>query len=232
MRIAALDFRHYVARMNLANLRRRSPRDPQRHRHRLKSAGIGHLQQLIDAVPQGCSQLFSCVFCHPSRQRQLLCARREFYLAVLAAPRRPHHFPSITRGRRRVNDDGGDRAAPGRFLIFIGPAAVVRQRPPGEELRIVRRRLIGEKDHHFPTHIDTGVIVPLIFRRHNAMTNEYRFRIERRIGLLLIRDTHKIVEPPERSVARSEGARRLRLDTHQCQILKISTRIARRLRAH
>ena len=51
------------------------------------------------------------------------------------------------------------------------------------------------KHDHFAAHVDALIIVPLVLGRDDAVPDEYRGRIELRIGALLIGDADELVEP-------------------------------------
>ena len=81
--------------------------------------------------------------------------------------------------------------------IFIGPAPVVGERLAVEKFGVVGGRLAGEQHHHFAAHVDALVVVPLVFRRDDAMAHEHGVGIEFDVGLLLEGDADEIVQPAE-----------------------------------
>ena len=72
-----------------------------------------------------------------------------------------------------MNDERGNGAAPGGFLKFIGPPAVVGERLALEKLRIVRDGLADEQQRDFTLQVVALVVVPLIFRRRNAKADKH-----------------------------------------------------------
>ena len=73
---------------------------------------------------------------------------------------------------------------PRGFFVLVGPAAVVGERAPAEEFRIVRGRLIGEQDQDLALHIDALKIVPMELGRDNAVADEDGFGVESDLWLL------------------------------------------------
>ena len=71
-----------------------------------------------------------------------------------------------------------------RFFVFVGPAPVVGEGFALEKFRIVRRRLVHQHEQHFAAHVDAFVVVPVIFRRFNAIADIDNVRID--IGLRLL----------------------------------------------
>jgi hypothetical protein len=86
---------------------------------------------------------------------------------------------------------------PRGFFVFIGPAAIVGKRLAKEELRILRRRLTGEENHHFAAHVGPLIVVPLVFRRNYAVAEEHGIGIELDVRLLFERNAYEIVQPLE-----------------------------------
>ena len=126
-------------------------------------------------------------------------------------------------------------AAPqaGRFFVFVGPAAVVGQGFAAEEGGIVGRRLVGEQDQNLALDVDTLEVVPLKFRRDDAVAHEDGLRVELHVGLLAFGDADVIVEPPEgdrfSAGLRGQGGGRLRLRADHGHSLKIGSVIAGRV---
>ena len=87
---------------------------------------------------------------------------------------------------------------PRGLLVLVGPAAVVGERAAAEEFRIVGRRLIGEQHQHFALHVDALEIVPVKFRRDDAVADEDGFGVELIVGLLQFADADIIVQPLKR----------------------------------
>ena len=75
-------------------------------------------------------------------------------------------------GRRRgVDDDAADRALLRRLQVLVIPAAVPEPRLAGEERRVARRVVVHDDDD-LPAHVDVLVIVPIEFRRDDAVADE------------------------------------------------------------
>ncbi len=60
------------------------------------------------------------------------------------------------------------------FLVFVGPATVVRHRAATEEARAgFKIRIVDEHDGDLAVHVDALVIVPLAFGRGDAVAEEH-----------------------------------------------------------
>ncbi len=82
-----------------------------------------------------------------------------------------------------MNDKHTDRSPARRLFIFVGPAAVVSERLAFEEIRIVRRRLVDDDESDLALQVDilairTGVVVPMVLRRVNAVADVDDGRVE------------------------------------------------------
>jgi hypothetical protein len=66
---------------------------------------------------------------------------------------------------------------PGRFLIFVRPSSIVGHSLPFENSGIgsSKTRIIYHDQYHFPFHIDSRIVVPVIFRCHDSISGEYKF---------------------------------------------------------
>src|SRR5579884_2542929 len=93
----------------------------------------------------------------------------ELHLRVLFTPGTADDVPAVTGCRRGVDDENRSRTAPRRFLVFICPTSVIRERLASEKTRIVGRRLVREKNDDFPVHIHAFVVVPVKLGRDDAV---------------------------------------------------------------
>ena len=112
--------------------------------------------------------------------------RRAFQLqcGLLSRIRIPHHFPRITRHLCLVDQDHSHRALARGLFILVSPAAVVGEGLALEEFRIVRRRFIHQHQQNFAVHVQAFVVVPVVFRRFDAVADEDDVGVHIRLGLL------------------------------------------------
>src|SRR5437870_5590940 len=96
-----------------------------------------------------------------------------------------------------MQDQHGRGAGAIGLLIFVRPAAIVSERFSAKELWILRWWLVREKDEHLAFDIGSLEIVPIELRSNNAMSDEYRLRIELIGRLLHLTDTHEVLQPAE-----------------------------------
>ncbi len=96
-----------------------------------------------------------------------------------------------------MQDQDRLRAHARGFFVLIRPASVVSERASAEELGIVGGRLIGEQDQHLALDVHTLVIVPVKFRRDDAMPDEDRFGVELIGRFLQLAFADEIVQPFE-----------------------------------
>jgi hypothetical protein len=77
-------------------------------------------------------------------------------------------------------DDERTHSAHARGLLkLVRPAAVVGERPAGEELRIIRRRVADDAEDDLAFDVHTGVVIPAILWRGDAVADEDDRRIQR-----------------------------------------------------
>ena len=114
---------------------------------------------------------------------------------VGAAPAVAHHLPAIGGRLGLVHDDDGRSALAGGFLILVGPAAVIGHRLALEEFWIGRLVLVAgivdQHDHGLSLHVQAGIVVPAIFRRHHAIAHEHDLRAGD-VGLGLVEPRREI----------------------------------------
>ena len=89
-----------------------------------------------------------------------------------------------------MDDKRGGGALAGGFLELVGPAAVVGHGLAVKELRVVgdEAGVVHEHDDGFALHVETGVVVPVGFRRNDAIADEDEIRVsegDRGVGLVL-----------------------------------------------
>ena len=85
------------------------------------------------------------------------------HIVLGARPGGLDDVPAVGSRRGVVDDEGGGGALPRRFLIFVGPAAVIGHRPAVERPLQALGLPIGivdEDDHRLAAHVDTGIVVP------------------------------------------------------------------------
>ncbi len=103
-----------------------------------------------------------------------------------------------------MNDQHAHRAAPRGLLILVGPAAVVGQRLAFEKLLIVRRRLVHDDQRNLALQVHSGIVVPVVLGRVNAIAHEHNGRVDRGLGLarLILRDDLGAVSEIDRRALR------------------------------
>src|SRR5581483_6228231 len=136
-----------------------------------------------------------------------------------------------------MNKDRADRTFPGRFFVFVSPAAIVSQSRAVEELRIIGgRRLVDEHEQNLAFDIDALVVVPVVFGSVDSIAdkNNRRVHICLRLLLLVVRDV--IIERLEigaLAIGRDQRKRSRRQwsDTYHWHLLHVSAVIAGRLQS-
>ena len=155
------------------------------------------------------------------------------HIVLGARPGGLDDVPAVGSGRGVVDDEGGGGALPRRFLIFVGPAAVIGHRPAVERPLQALGLPIGivDEDDHLAAHVDTGIVVPVALGRVDAVADEDDVAIlegDARLHLVGVGDHVGAVVEGERAVAAGDAqrrGRRRRLD--QRHLLEPGTAIAR-----
>ena len=70
------------------------------------------------------------------------------------------------------------------FFVLIGPASVIGKCPAIEKLGVVGWRLIDEHEQDLAFDVRAFVVVPVVFRRLDAIADVHNFRVN--IGLWLL----------------------------------------------
>jgi hypothetical protein len=83
-------------------------------------------------------------------------------------------LPGIGGRLVRVNENGARSTLPRRLFEFVRPAAVIRERFAAEQVRFFwrRRRVVDHHQNPLALHVGAFVVVPLLFRCHDAVPNE------------------------------------------------------------
>jgi hypothetical protein len=81
-----------------------------------------------------------------------------------------------------VDDEARPHPAAGGLLELVGPPAVVSERPAAEELRVVRRRLVGEQDDDLVLDVDPRVVVPAELRGGDPVADEHGLGVEAHVA--------------------------------------------------
>ena len=79
-----------------------------------------------------------------------------------------------------MNDQRRDSSAPGRLLELVGPSAVIGQRLAFEELCVVGSRIIQKQKCDFSREVGIPVVIPVIFRGADPISNKHHGRIDER----------------------------------------------------
>jgi hypothetical protein len=79
-----------------------------------------------------------------------------------------------------VDDQDASRALTLGLLDLVGPAAVIREDFPLEERRIAQPGCIHQHDDDLPLYVEAIVVVPVVLRRHDAVSREYHVGIGHR----------------------------------------------------
>ena len=135
-----------------------------------------------------------------------------------------------------MDENHAGRALARRFLVLVGPAAVVGEGLALEEFRIVRIRLVHQHQQNLAANVNALVIVPAILRSFDAVTDVNDIGIHLRLGLLRPVVGHIFVERLEihgRALLRNQrkGGLRQGRDAHQRNLLHVSSAVARRFQA-
>src|SRR5439155_5836075 len=82
--------------------------------------------------------------------------------AVLGRIRIDYHVPRVAGWPGGVDNQHSSGAAPLRFLVLIGPAAVVRHRLPAKEIWLGRRgwRIVDENEKNLAANVGAFEVVP------------------------------------------------------------------------
>ena len=235
LRIAAGDQPHHVARVQLAQVGNHLAVDLYSQVDRPEAGLFGCGQQLVHRFARQAQQPFAGLARQPAGAGKRALAGGQLHVGKLARPGAAHHLPAVTGGRRGVDDEDGPRAAPQPFLVFVDPAAIVSERGAIEEFRIVGSGFVGEEHQHLAGHVHAFEIVPVPFRRRDAVADEDRVRVEGRAVALAHVDAHQVVEQLEIDLlaAGRRGDLRLGLrgDAHQRHLLEVGAILARRFGA-
>ena len=70
------------------------------------------------------------------------------------------------------------------FFVLIGPASVIGKCPAIEKLGVVGWRLIDEHEQDLAFDVRAFVVVPVVFRRLDAIANVNDSRVNIGLGLL------------------------------------------------
>ena len=95
------------------------------------------------------------------------------------------NLPGITCGSVGVNDDRARRPEPRGYLVLVGPAPVIQPALACEQVS-VPVRIAVQHDQHLAGHVLALVIVPVVFRRLDAIADEDQFRIGQRRTVTLV----------------------------------------------
>ena len=168
-------------------------------------------RELIEAETGGGKELPGGLVAQPAlSQRMVGITRRQLLpwsgIAVL------HHLPGITRGPSLMHDEHTGCAPARGLLVFISPAAVVGHGLAVKELRVTGgiTRIIHQYHHRLALRVETGVVVPLVFGRDDAVAGEHQGTPGERHGRLRARRTHDEVS------AEAESERRGAADRERC----------------
>ena len=204
LRIAARQHTRHVRGAHARDLVVELDRGAQVERHGLEVALLGRLDQLVEIGAARLHQAARGVFGGPALElnARLALGRQ---LELLAAPRRLHHLPRISRRRRGVHDDHARRAMTRGAFVLVGPAAVVQARLAREQLRIPVR-IVVEHHEHLAAHVDALEVVPLVLGRFDAVAHEHQARVlDLRARLLHAAARDVILGPLECDVAALAG---------------------------
>ena len=88
-------------------------------------------------------------------------------------------MPAVRSSISFVHNQRAGSALPGRFFKFVGPATVIGHRIAGEQFWILGRktRIVDKHHHGFAFDIQTFIVIPVVFRCDNAVTNKHQFRV-------------------------------------------------------
>nr|WP_246346788.1 hypothetical protein [Sphingomonas jinjuensis] len=148
----------------------------QPERHRPEPLGLGGRGKRGEVLAGAGEQLLGLGELHPADDLALAhMAVRLVELVLRAGPRRLDDRPGIGGRFGIVDDQRGGGAVLGGVLELVGPAAVPGHRAALERA-VARHRLpvgvVDEDDDGLPLHVDAGIIVPALFGRGDAVTDE------------------------------------------------------------
>ncbi len=133
-----------------------------------------------------------------------------------------------------MNDQRRHRAVARGFFELVDPPAVVRERAAGKKFGIVRGRLVDKQQSDLSLQVHALVVVPLIFRRGDSVTDENNGRVD--VGDLGLRfvmgdEVVKIFQRQRFAFGwrqRERGGRQRR-DGHHGHFLEVGAMVARGL---
>ena len=135
-----------------------------------------------------------------------------------------------------MNDDGAIGFLARGLFEFVSPAPVIGHGAAAEEIRIriVEARVVDQNERYLAVHIDTGIVIPVVLRRHDAMADEHQRRfLEANGGDNALRehdDIDTVLQIARPAVARFEthfrGGRRRRDFNHR-HLLQVGSVVSR-----
>ncbi len=171
--IRALDLRHDVLRLDgpqrIVNGHRR--RHAERHGRELARAG--RFLQRLEVLAGQLEQLLRLTERNPAfdgRAAHVFVRRHEIKLLFCLSL---DDAEWITGRTSLVDDQHACGALHRADLVLVRPASVVRHRAAAED--VVARRIVHEHDERLAFHVDALVVVPVVFRRDDAVADEDQF---------------------------------------------------------
>ena len=176
-RLAAGQHADHVARGLLERTAFQVKRCRRAQRYRLEAALAGGGAQLGQILSGGLEQCGCGIAADPALHRHarggVVLGRQ---VVLRAGPGVFHHVPAVG-GTLGVVDDqrrGGTLAR--GFLELVGPAAVPGHALAVEQLRVVRMEagIVDQHHHGLALDVESGVIVPLLFRCVDTVADEHQ----------------------------------------------------------
>lgn len=120
--------------------------------------------------------------------------------------------------------------APGSLLELEGPTPVVCERLAAEEVVVVGRRLVRKEHQQLAADIDSLEVVPLEFRRYDAVPDEDHVGVKHFPAGLTLVVAHVLGQGLELAPGQAHAGAALGLDLNQWHRLEVGAAFAGRFR--
>ncbi len=186
------------------------------------------------SIPAALNSARAASFCsQPSIAARPAFASAACQFELRAAPGGLNRIPAVAHCRRIVDQQHALRALPRGLLDLVGIAAVFGHGVAFEHRGIFRgiARIVRQHHHRLAVNIEIRVVIPRIFRRDDAVADEYHFAVRH------IDFRHRALGPNDHILAehqiaaaawRRDGQRRIGAggDLHQRHLLHVARAIA------
>ena len=145
-------------------------------RNRLKTLRFGRAHLLVQILASGGENLFRNAFLDPAVR---CCLARACVLGLgqklRSGPAAVDDVPAISRWRIVMDNQHSGCTLTRCFFVLIRPATVIGHRFAAKlasQILSVKIRVVDHHDNGFAFYIDTGIIIPALFRGDNAMADK------------------------------------------------------------